>query len=331
MAMDPSKLAGSLKVAILTSAISEDVAKKVINRFSLNERNLIKKLQTQLGLVPPELKEMVAKEFVEKASIAGLTISKKGESGQVSGANPEGIDETKFENTKKSALKALLTLKPDQLAQLIKDEHPQTITLVIVHLKPEIGSEVLSLLPDEIKADIACRIASLDKVQSGMVEEIDKIFQETLKNKDQTTIQEAGGVAKLAELLNQIDGTISQQIIDDIEEQNPELADEIRQNMFIFEDIVLVDDRGLQQVLRSVESSELALALKAASDDVKSHIFRNMSERAVEILKEEMDVSGAVRMKDVTDAQQKITRIIQDMERKGELIISGRGGEEFIG
>lgn len=329
--MDSNKLAGSLKVAILTSSISDDVAKKIINRFSLNERNLIKKLQAQIGMVPPELKELVAREFVEKASIAGLTISQKNESGQIESGNSEGIDGVKFENTKKTALKALLSLKPDQLAQLIKDEHPQTVALVIVHLKPEVGSEVLSLLPDEIKADIACRIASLDKVQSGMVEEIDKIFQEILKNKDQTAIQEAGGVAKLAEILNQIDGTISEQIIDEIEEQNPELADEIRQNMFIFEDIVLVDDRGLQQVLRSVESSELALALKAASDEVKTHIFRNMSERAVEILKEEMDVAGAVRMKDVTDAQQKITRIIQDMERKGELIISGRGGEEFIG
>jgi flagellar motor switch protein FliG len=163
-----------------------------------------------------------------------------------------------------------------------------------------------------------------------MVEEIDRVFQDILKNKDLTTIQEAGGVSKLAEILNQIDGTITEQIIDEIEEKDPELADDIRQNMFVFEDIVLVDDRGLQQVLRSVESSELAMALKAASDEAKVHIFSNMSDRAVEILKEEIEVSGAVRMKDVMDAQQKITRIIQDMERKGELIISGRGGEEFV-
>jgi flagellar motor switch protein FliG len=329
--MDPSKLAGSLKVAILTTAIGDDAAKKILNRFSLADRNLIKKLQSQIGMVPSELKEMVAREFVEKASIAGLSLTKQIDSKKGIEGGSENDDLSRFKNTKKSALKAILSLQPDQLAQLIKDEHPQTIALVIVHLKPDIGSEILALLPDEVKSDVAGRIANLEKVQSGMVEEIDKVFQEILKDKDQTTVQEAGGVSKLAEILNQIDGTIAEQIIDEIEEQDPELADNIRQNMFVFEDIVLVDDKGLQQVLRSVETSELALALKAASDDVKSQIYRNMSHRAVEILKEEMDVAGAVRMKDVMDAQQKITRIIQDMERKGELVISGRGGEEFIG
>jgi flagellar motor switch protein FliG len=328
--MDPSKLAGSLKVAILASSIGGDVAKKLLNRFSLSERTLIKRLQAQIGMVPSELKELVAKEFIEKASIAGLSIKKKSDPNQKGDGTGEGVDLKQFETAKKTALNAILSLKADQLAQLIKDEHPQTIALVIVHLRPDMGSEVLSLLPDDIKADIACRIANLEKVQSGMVEEIDRVFQDILKNKDQTAVQEAGGVSKLAEILNQIDGTIAEQIIDEIEEQDPEMADEIRQNMFVFEDIVLVDDRGLQQVLRSVESSELALALKAASDEVKTHIFRNMSDRAVEIIKEEIEVAGAVRMKDVTDAQQKITRIIQDMERKGELVISGRGGEEFV-
>jgi len=164
-----------------------------------------------------------------------------------------------------------------------------------------------------------------------MVEEIDKVFEEILKNKDQSATQEAGGVGRLAEILNQIDGGSVEQIIDEIEENDPDLADEIKQMMFVFEDVVLVDDKGLQKVLRNVESQELAIALKAASEEVKQKVFKNMSERAAEILKEEMEVSGAVRMKDVTDAQQKITRIIQEMERKGELIISGRGGEEFIG
>jgi flagellar motor switch protein FliG len=198
-----------------------------------------------------------------------------------------------------------------------------------VHLKPNVASDILSHLSDDIKSDVAFRIANLDKVLSGMVDEVDKIFEEILKNKDHVA-QEAGGVERLAEILNAIDGSTAEQIIDEIEEEDPDLADEIKQMMFVFDDIVLVDDKGLQKVLRSVETQELAIALKASTEEVKQKIFRNMSERAAEILKEEMDVSGAVRMKDVTDAQQKITRIIQDMERKGELIISGRGGEEFI-
>jgi flagellar motor switch protein FliG len=228
-------------------------------------------------------------------------------------------------------LKAVQDIEPAQLFQLIKDEHPQTIAVILVNLKPDVSSDILGKMPEELKSDVAFRIANLDKVLSGMVDEMDRVFEEILKNKDHSVTQEAGGVGRLAEILNQIDGASAEQIIDDIEENDPDLADQIKQMMFVFEDIVLVDDRGLQKVLRSVESQELAIALKAASEEVKQKIFKNMSERAAEILKEEMEVSGAVRMKDVTDAQQKITRIVQDMERKGDLIISGRGGEEFIG
>jgi flagellar motor switch protein FliG len=244
------------------------------------------------------------------------------------GAGPsgDGLPERRDNN-----LRALQTIPPDALIQLIQNEHPQTIALIIAHLQPHIASETMALLPDELKPDVAYRIANLDKVASGMLEEIDRVFEEILSNKETSTSQKAGGVPRLAEILNMIDGTSAEQIIEEIEENDPDLAEEIRQNMFVFDDIVLVDDRGLQKVLRSVESQELAVALKASTDQVKEKIFHNMSERAAEILKEEMEVSGAVRIKDVTDAQQKITKIVQDMERKGELVISGRGGEEFVG
>jgi len=326
--MEMRQLTGSVKVAILTNAIGMQAAGPILQRLGEEERQLIYKLQSKLGSVPQELVEKVAKEFLEKTG------------GYFDPANPEGRksnekkgDDTKSEknNSSLSNLEAVKNLEANQLFQLIKDEHPQTIALILVHLKPIVASDILSMLSDEIKSDVAFRIANLDKVVSGMIEEIDKVFEEILKNKDHAAIQEAGGVSRLAEILNQIDGGSAEQIIDDIEENDPDLADEIKQMMFVFDDIVLVDDKGLQKVLRSVESQELAVALKASSEEVKQKIFKNMSERAGEILKEEMEVSGAVRMKDVTDAQQKITRIIQEMERKGELIISGRGGEEFIG
>jgi flagellar motor switch protein FliG len=326
--MEMRQLTGSVKVAILTSAIGMQAARPILQHLDEEERRLIYKLQSKLGSVPEELVEKVAKEFLEKTG------------GYFDPANPEGRksgekkgDDAKSEknNSSLSNLEAVKNLEANQLFQLIKDEHPQTIALILVHLKPIVASDILSMLSDEIKSDVAFRIANLDKVVSGMIEEIDKVFEEVLKNKDHAAIQEAGGVSRLAEILNQIDGTSAEQIIDDIEENDPDLADEIKQMMFVFDDIVLVDDKGLQKVLRSVESQELAVALKASSEEVKQKIFKNMSERAGEILKEEIEVSGAVRMKDVTDAQQKITRIIQEMERKGELIISGRGGEEFIG
>jgi flagellar motor switch protein FliG len=320
--MDPRNLIGSLKAAILVHALGWDVISPVVDQLSKAERNLIFKLQAKLESVSPALVESVAREFIEKASPPKQIESK--EDGAKGTA--EGADERRKKN-----LNAIQSIPPDQLIQLIQSEHPQTISLIIAHLQPHIASEVMGLLPDELRADVAYRIANLDKVASGMLEEIDRAFEEILANKDTSSTQKAGGVPRLAEILNMIDGTAAEQIIEEIEEDDPEMAEEIRQNMFIFDDIVLVDDRGLQKVLRSVESQELAVALKASTDEVKDKIFRNMSQRAAEILKEEMEVTGAVRIKDVTDAQQKITKIVQDMERKGELVISGRGGEEFVG
>ncbi len=322
--MDSRNLIGSLKAAILVQALGWDVISPVMDQLSKAERNLIFKLQSKLGSVSPSLVEGIAREFLEKATPTKQIENKKKDEGVESAR--DGLDDRRENN-----LKAIQSIQPDLLIQLIQNEHPQTIALIIAHLKPQIASETMALLPDELKPDVAYRIANLDKVASGMLEEIDSTFEEILANKQTSTSQKAGGVPRLAEILNMIDGTSAEQILEEIEENDPDLADAIRQNMFVFDDIILVDDRGLQKVLRSVESQELAVALKAATDEVKEKIFSNMSERAAEILKEEMEVSGAVRIKDVTDAQQKITKIVQDMERKGELVISGRGGEEFVG
>lgn len=323
--MDPMQLKGSVKVAILTKAVGPDATRAILSRFSTEERNLIAKLQSKIGMLPKSLIDSVAREFVESTGIPVQLLTKD------ESASEEDKDKEAKKSAPKSTLEAIQDIEPNQLIQLIRDEHPQTIALILAHLDASVASEVLARLPDQVMADVAYRIANLNKVLAGMVKEVDKVFEEILKNKDQVSSQETGGVGCLAELLNMIDGGTVEQIIDEIEENDPEMAEEIKQMMFVFEDIVLVDDKGLQKVLRNVESQELAVALKAASEEVKQKIFRNMSERAGEILKEEMEVTGAVRMKDVTDAQQKVTRIVQDMERKGELIIAGRGGEEFVG
>ncbi|MBR9984670.1 MAG: flagellar motor switch protein FliG [Desulfosarcina sp.] len=322
--MDPRNLIGSIKAAILVQALGWDTVAPVMDQLSKVERKLIFKLQSKLGLVSPALVESVAREFLEKAKPPKQIESREKDRG-LDGAGG-GLDDRR-----ENQLKAIQSIAPDLLIQLIQHEHPQTIALIIAHLKPHIASEVMALLPDESRPDVAYRIANLDKVASGMLAEIDHMFEEILSNKETASTQKAGGVPRLAEILNMIDGTAAEQIIEEIEDNDPDLAAEIRQNMFVFDDIILVDDRGLQKVLRSVESQELAIALKATTDEVKEKIFGNMSERAAGILKEEMDVSGAVRIKDVTDAQQKITKIVQDMERKGELVVSGRKGEEFVG
>ncbi len=324
MEYDPKQLTGSVKVAILTRALGLNVVGPILERFSEEERRLVVRLQKRLGAIPKGLVDHVAREFIESTGLA-LPMPGKDQKGDEKQARE------KKKGVKGTTLEAIQDIEPNQLLQLIRDEHPQTIALILVHLDASVASGILERLPDQIMADVALRIANLNKVLGSMVKEVDNVFEEILKNKEHVASQEAGGAARLADMLNQIDGAKVEQIIDEIEENDPDLAEEIKQMMFVFEDVVLVDDKGLQKVLRSVESQELAVALKAASEEVKQKIFRNMSKRAAEILKEEMEVTGAVRMRDVTDAQDKVSRIIQDMERRGELIITGRGGEAFVG
>jgi flagellar motor switch protein FliG len=227
-------------------------------------------------------------------------------------------------------LEVLKTLGPDDVFELIKDEHPQTMAVVLIHLKTAVASEVIARMSDEIKVDVAMRIATMDKVVASMVADVNAIFKDILHNKKTAVTSLRGGAERLAEILNQADEISSELILNEIEEADAELAAQIKQKMFVFEDLVLVDDRGFQKLLRRVETKELAVALKAASEEVRAKVYRNMSERASEMLKEEMDTLGPVRMKEVSDAQQAITTIIQEMEGKGELIISGRRGEQIV-
>ncbi len=230
-----------------------------------------------------------------------------------------------------AVLTALRAMSSEQVVQLIIDEHPQTIALILVNLEKKMGSEVLAGLPEEKMIDVSYRIAKLDKILPGMVNEINQVFADLLGNREASAVQKTDGVDSLADILNRMDGVAANIILEEMEEIDSEIVELIRQKMFVFDDLVLVDDRGMQNVLRSVETKTLALALKASADDVKNKIFSNISERASLILKEEIDSLGAVRMKDVSEAQLIITRIIQEKESKGELVISGRGGEEFIG
>jgi flagellar motor switch protein FliG len=245
-------------------------------------------------------------------------------------ALPQPSPRAEPEEKNHSALDALHSLGAEDIFELIKDEHPQTMAIVLIHLPTAVASDVLSRMADELKTDVALRIVGMEKVVASMVEEVNAVFKDILKNKKAAVTSLSGGVDRLAEILNQTDEISSELILNEIEEANAELAAQIKQKMFVFEDLVLVDDRGFQKLLRRVETKELSVALKAASDDVKQKVLKNMSERAAEMLREEMETLGPVRMKEVSDAQQAITAIIQEMEAKGEVIISGRRGEQIV-
>jgi flagellar motor switch protein FliG len=326
--MDPRRISGPLKAAILIRSLGQEVAGRILNGLTEDEKLVVNRHLDQMGTVSADVIEYVAKEFTDIAAMrtrAGR-LAPPSETDHPKTAD-EGNGETEDEL---EGLKAIDSLAADEIYELIKDEHPQTIAIILIHLKTATASDVLSSLSDEIKTDVSVRVATLDKVNAEMVEEVNSVFKEILKNKKSSVANISGGVDRLAEILNQTDEISSELILNEIEENDAEMAAQIKQKMFVFEDLVLVDDRGFQKLLRKVETMELAIALKAASEEVKDKVFRNMSERAGAMLREEMEDLGPVRMKEVSDAQTGITNIIQEMEAKGEIIISGRRGEEII-
>ncbi len=323
--MDAKDLPGPLKIAILVKSLGADVGNVVMDGLTPAEKEAVTGQMAQLGSISPDLVEKIAQEFLQQSQRERALPAAGAPSAKTARARQNDSDSEGGTN-----LKAVAALEPDRLFKLIVDEHPQTIAIILVHAKTDVASEVVSRLPDDLKTEVAVRIAQLGKVNSGMVDEINRVIEDILSNKENSQTHETGGVERLAEILNLADEMSSELIMSEIEEDDPELAAQIKQKMFVFEDIILVDDKGFQKLLRKVETSELAVALKAASDEVKEKVLRNMSQRAGEMLQEEIADMGPVRMNDVSAAQQKITALIQDMEFKGELVIGGRRGEALV-
>ena len=217
-----------------------------------------------------------------------------------------------------------------QLINFIQDEHPQTIALILSYLAPSQSALVMSALPPERQADVARRIAVMDRTSPDIIKEVEKVLESklaSLVNQDYTII---GGVDAVVEILNTVDRGTERHIMETLEVEAPELAGEIRKKMFVFEDILLLDDRAIQRVLRDVENNDLTMAMKSTKDEVKEAIFNNMSKRLAVMIKEDMDFMGPVRMKDVEEAQQKIVNVIRKLEDSGEIVISRGGGDEIV-
>ena len=326
--MDYSHLTGPVKAAILIRALGKEASEGMLNSLAEDERQVVYQQLNQMGMVTAEITEQVVKEFADIA--AGRT-----QKGQLalparSGQSLNTGGENGGPSVGAEGLEAIASLSADEISDLIKDEHPQTIAIILLHLKTPVASDVIANLPDDIKTDVSLRVVTLEKVNADIVDEVNEVFKEILKNKKSSLANISGGVDRLAEILNQTDEVSSELILSEIEEADAEMAAKIKQRMFVFEDLVLVDDRGFQKLLRKIETEELATALKAAPDEVKDKVFRNMSARAGAMLQEAIEDLGPVRMTEVVDAQLAITSIIQAMEAKGEIIISGRGGEEVI-
>ena len=286
--------------------------------------------------ISPQVKEEVIADFYEVC--LAQQYSTEGGIGYAKELLDKALGEDKAEDVI-GKLTASLQVKPfefvrktdaSQLLNFIQDEHPQTIALILSYLSSQQASVILSSLTPDRQADVAKRIALMDRTSPDVIKEVEKVLESKLSslvNQDYTII---GGVDAVVEILNTVDRGTEKHIMENLEIEEPELADEIRKKMFVFEDILLLDDRAIQRVLRDVDNGDLSLALKSANEQVQNAIFNNLSKRLATMIKEDMEFMGPVRMKDVEEAQQKIVNIIRKLEDSAEIVISRGGGDEII-
>ncbi|MGC9044995.1 MAG: flagellar motor switch protein FliG [Thermodesulfovibrio sp.] len=323
------KFSGIEKVAALLSLIGEDAATELFKHFDPIELARIIPMMSRIKLTPEEA-EAVLKEFAEKIGAAPVMVDEeyiKTILTKAFGEEQAAKLISKIESGA-SAFDILRWLDSQSIATMLQREHPQTIAIVLAHLEPTQAAEVLSRFPEQLKIEVSQRIANLDQISPTILTELEDVLQSQLRSYTQS--RRIGGIKTVAEILNQMDRTSEELILKNIEEKDPILADEIRKLMFTFEDLLYVDDRGIQTILKEISTDDLALALKMASEELKEKIFRNMSQRAVEILKEEMEAKGPVRVSDVEKAQMNIVRVARKLEEEGKIDVGKRGGEAIV-
>ena len=330
------KMSGLQKSAILLIALGPEKSASLFKHLKEEE---IEELTLEIAntrSITPQIKEGVIEEFYQLC-LAQQYIAEGG-----IGYAKELLEKALGAEKAMSVigkLTASLQVKPfefvrktdaSQLLNFIQDEHPQTIALILSYLSPIQASMIISALPPERQADVAKRVAMMDRTSPDIIKEVEKILESKLANlvnQDYTII---GGVDAVVEILNAVDRGTEKHIMETLEIEEPELADEIRKKMFVFEDILLLDDRSIQRVLREVDNNDLAIALKGANENVQAAIFNNLSKRLAAMIREDMEYMGPVRMKDVEEAQQKIVNIIRKLEDSAEIVISRGGGDEIV-
>lgn len=336
MARREKALTGRQKAAILLISLGPDVSASVYKHLTEEEIERLTLEITGVKSVDTEAKEEILEEF-HQIALAQDYISQGG----------IGYAKTVLEKALGSEqaaaiinrLTSALQVRPfdfarradaAQILNFIQNEHPQTIALILSYLAPEQAGQVLSELPQEVQADIAKRIAIMDSTSPEIISEVESILERKLSATVTQDYTQTGGVEAVVEVLNGVDRATEKTILDALEIQDPELAEEIKKRMFVFEDIVTLDNRSIQRVIRDCENEDLLLALKVSSEEVKDVLFRNMSSRMVETFKEEMEYMGPVRLRDVEEAQSRIVAIIRRLEESGEIIIARGGGDDII-
>jgi flagellar motor switch protein FliG len=324
-------LNGHEKAAIFLSSLGEDAAAEIIKGLDVKDIGKITMHMTRLKRVERSSLDDVFKEVSERVTqgdlhVGGEEFMKKA---LAKGLGEDGANKIMEMASKEGPLDALKWVDPKVLVNFLVTEHPQTIALIICLLEPTQAAEVLAALPDTVKADVAMRIAQTERIPEHAIEELKDVLKGQLEM-GKTKGKKLGGSRTVADILNQCDRSTEQKVLQGIEGVNSAVADSIRQLMFVFDDLVKVDERGIQLILKEVSQEDLALALKSTSESLKEKIFKNMSQRASTILKEDIQNRGPVKVSDVEKSQQNIVKIARRLETEGKIILAGRGGEELV-
>ncbi len=327
---------GLRKCAILLVGLPTQIATTVFKTLHEDDMETISQEIAKLGLVRKEEMLEVLDEFKDLALMQRLM--KEGGYDSAINLIKESLPENKaskmvriLEAQRQSTpFHFLEHAEAEVLSTFLQEEHPQTIALVLSYMGPAKASEVLGTLSQERQFDIVRRIATLGHTSPEAIKRVEAGLQKYLASLALEEMQEVGGVKTVSEILNVMDRATERQILENIEEENPELAEDIKKLMFVFEDLMLVDDKGIQNVLKDVENKALALSLKLASDELKEKVFKNMSTRASDLIREELEYMGPVRISDVEAAQQEVVEIVRRLEESGDVVIQGRGGESSL-
>jgi flagellar motor switch protein FliG len=330
------ELSGVRKVAILLVSLHKESAALILRQLDSEQVEAVTREIAHLQGVPPEQRREVVDEFhrllLARAytEVGGLSYAKA----LLSQSLPKDEAERILEQIERQYYARPFTFlhraESENLLTFIQDEHPQTIALILAHLPPQKASEILVGLPEEKRVEVVRRVSQMEQTSPEVIKEVEKGLEHRLSGVMGDRLQRVGGVESVAEILNLVDRTTEKGILEVLGEEDPELVEQIRRLMFVFEDILLVNDQGIQAVLKEVETGDLVLALRTATEELKQKMFGNMSERAVAMIREEMEYMGPVRLSDVEMAQQKIVDVVRRLEDSGEIIIAGRGGEKDL-
>ncbi len=333
----PQAITGIRKAAVFTLLLGEECSSQVFKYLHEDEIEQIAREVAVMGDVPAPVSEQILEEFhnmwqaAEYVARGGVEYARKL---LVKSLGPEMAKRLldrlvkSFEST--VVFTALEKADPQQLSKFILAEHPQTIALILAHLKPAQAAQLVGLLPDDVRVDVITRMASLDEISPEVITRISSVIEQRMKSLGGSAHESYGGVRAVAELLNRLDRGVSSPVLEAIEGDAPDLAVSIRNLMFVFEDLAVVDDVAIREIIQRADKKVLTIALKGTTEDIRNRFFKNMSKRASDLVKEEMDVLGAIRLREVEKAQRDIVAIARKLEEEGLLVTGAAAGEPYV-